>query len=163
MNTIREQMSSDKLNYRQPEITLTTDATRTLTVGESGAVIILDKADGSVVTLPKFTDVGKPGTFFDFMVKTSVTSNTYKIITGLGTELLIGGYTSIDTDSSNAMARFTANGSTHISINMTAAASNALGGLIGTKLRLTQVSSTQWEVEGVVNCAGTPATAFATS
>jgi hypothetical protein len=135
-------------------------ATRTLNETESGSVVLMDRAAGIVFTLPTAPQVG---THFDFMATVSVTSNAYKIITGAGTELLIGGYTSVDTDSSNATAVFTGNGSTHIAVNMTAASSNALGGLIGTRLRFTALTSTQWMVEGVVNCAGTPATAFATS
>lgn len=159
MNTIREQMGGDTLAYRRPTIS-GLGATRTLTQAESGSQILLDRAAGIVLTLPAGADIG---TFYDFIATVSVTSNAYKIITGAGTELLIGGYTSIDTDSSNAVAVFSGNGSTHIALNMTAASSNALGGLIGTTLRFKKLTATQWIVEGVVNCAGSPATAFATS
>lgn len=134
-------------------------ATRTLNANESGSLVLMDRAAGIVFTLP----TARPGTYFDFVVTTSVTSNAYKVITGAGTELLIGGYVSVDTDSTNATAVFTGNGSSHVAVNMTAASSNALGGLQGTKLRFTCLSSTRWEVEGVVMCGGTPATAFATS
>ena len=100
---------------------------------------------------------------YDFYVTTSVTSNAYKIITGAATEFLIGAYTNVDTDTSNAVAVFTGNGSTHIAINMTATGSNAQGGLAGTRLRFTCVSLTRWEVEGIVLGGGTVAAAFATS
>lgn len=135
-------------------------ATASLSEFDSGSLVLMDRAAGIVFTLPAACAVG---TFFDFLVTTSVTSNAYKVITGAGTELLIGGYTSVDTDSSNAMATFTGNGSTHVAVNMTAAASNALGGLLGTSLRFTKLTSTQWEVLGKVMTGGTPATAFATS
>lgn len=158
MNTTREQLSLDTLQVKKPLIS-GLGATRTLSEAESGSTVLLDRAAGIVITLP----VAIPGTYFDFVATVSVTTNAYKIITAVGTELLIGGYTSIDTDSSNAQAVFTANGTTHIAINMTAAASNALGGIAGTKLRLTCLSATKWIVDGEVNCAGTPATAFATS
>ena len=134
-------------------------ATRTLNETESGSLVVLDRAAGIVVTLP----TAKVGQYFDFKVTTSVTSNAYKIITGAGTEFLTGGYVSVDTDTSNAVAYFTGNGTTHVAVNMTPAGSNALGGLIGTQLRFTCLSSTLWSVEGVNNGGGTVATAFATS
>lgn len=148
----------DTVNYRKPLVD-DLGATRTLTEDESGDVVLLNRAAGIVVTLPKAV----PGLHFDFVVTTSVTSNAYKIITGAATELLIGGYTNVDTDSTNATAFYSANGSTHIAVNMTAASSNALGGMVGTNLRFTCLSATRWLVQGVNMGAGTPATAFATS
>lgn len=131
-------------------------ATKTLSVDDTGSTVLLDRAAGIVVTLP----LAVPGLVYDFAVTTSVTTNAYKIITGAATEFLIGGYTSVDTDTSNAVAFHSGNGSTHIAVNMTAAASNALGGLAGTKLRFTCLSTTRWNVEGVNQGAGTVATAF---
>lgn len=162
MYSNREQLGIDTSVYKKNVIS-GLGATRTLTGDESNSLILLDRAAGIVITLPTYASMGKPGAFFDFMATVSVTTNAYKIITGAGTELLIGGYTSVDTDTSNATAVFTGNGTTHIAVNMTPAGTNALGGLIGTKLRFTCLSATQWLVEGVNNCGGTPATAFATS
>jgi hypothetical protein len=135
-------------------------ATASLSENDSGSTVLLDRAAGIVVTLPEACAIG---TTYDFVATVSVTSNAYKIITGAGTELLIGGYTSIDTDSSNAMAAFTGNGTNHVAVNMTAASSNALGGIQGTALTFTKLTATLWEVTGTVECGGTPATAFATS
>jgi hypothetical protein len=137
-------------------------ATVTLTTSQSGSVVLMDRATGITFTLPVATS-STIGMYFDFVVTTSVTSNGYKVITGAATEFLLGGYTSVDTDSTNAVAVFTGNGSSHISVNMTSASTNATGGLQGTKLRFTCLSTTRWMVEGIVMCAGTPATAFATS
>lgn len=134
-------------------------ATYTLKADQSGATILFDKVDGIVITLP----VAQVGLTFDFVVTASITSNSYKVITGAATELLVGGYTNVDTDSSNAVAAFTANGSTHIAVTQAAASTNATGGLIGSKLRFTCLSATKWLVEGLVQGAGTVATAFATS
>ena len=134
-------------------------ATRTLSVDESGSTVLFDRAAGIVVTLP----LAVPGTYFDFVVTTSVTSNSYKVITGAATEFLIGGYTNVDTDTSNAVAVFTGNGSTHIAVTQSSASTNATGGLKGSKLRFTCLSTTLWLVEGIVQGAGTVATAFATS
>jgi len=133
--------------------------TATLSLDDSGSTVLFDRAAGIVVTLP----LAKVGTYYDFVVTTSVTSNSYKVITGAATELLIGGYTNVDTDTSNAVAVFTGNGSTHIAVTQAAASTNATGGLVGSRLRFTCVSLTRWEVEGIVLGAGTVATAFATS
>lgn len=131
-------------------------ATRTLNANESGSTIVFDRASGTVVTLP----VAPVGAFFDFLVAVTVTTNNYKIITGAGTELLIGGIISDDTDTGNAVAIFDANGSTHIAVTMNG---DATGGLIGTRLRFTCLSATKWMVEGIVCGKGTVATPFATS
>lgn len=158
MQTRGTQLVLDIVQAKQNVIS-SLGATRTLNELESGSVVRLDRAAGTVITLP----LAKPGMVFDFDVSVSVTTNAYKIITGAATEFLTGGYLNIDTDSSNAIASFIGNGTTHISVNMTAAASNALGGLIGTKLRFTCLSSVLWMVEGINMGGGTPATAFATS
>lgn len=146
-------------SFAQPVIS-GSGATRTLNETESGSVVLLDRAAGIVVTLPV---APKVGTFFDFVVTTSVTTNSYKVITGSGTEILIGGYTNVDTDTTNAVAVFTGNNSTHIAVTQAAASTNSTGGLVGSKLRFTCLSSTRWMVEGIVMGAGSPATAFATS
>lgn len=132
-------------------------ATRTLNKTESGSLCYFDRAAGIVYTLPTAAD---PGTFFDFVITTTITSNAAKVITGAGSELLIGGYTNVDTDTSNAVAVFTGNGSTHVAVTMNG---TTTGGILGTKLRFTCLSSTRWMVEGIVQGSGTVATAFATS
>jgi len=163
-NTITESTigAGVKINGQELNVVSGSGATVTLTTQQSGSLILMDRAAGITFTLPTAT-ANSVGMYFDFVVTTSVTSNAYKVITGVGTQLLIGGYTSVDTDSTNAAAIFTGNGSTHVSINMTAASTNAAGGLQGTKLRFTCLSTTRWMVEGIVMCAGTPVTAFATS
>ena len=87
-------------------------ATRSLNENESGSVALFDRAAGIVYTLP----TAKPGIHFDFIVTTTVTTNAHKVITAAGTEFLIGGYTNVDTDTANAVAVFTGNGSI-LSIN----------------------------------------------
>lgn len=145
----------DTINAKRPIIN-DLGATRTLSVDESGSLIVLNRAAGIVVTLP----LAVPGLVYDFAVTTSVTSNAYKVITGAGTELLIGGYTNVDTDTSNAVAAFTGNGSTHVAVSMNG---TTTGGLLGTTLRFTCLSTTRWVVEGTVQGSGVVATAFATS
>ncbi len=131
-------------------------ATRSLNANESGSLALFDRAAGIVYTLP----VAKVGTYFDFVITTTITSNAAKVITGAGTEFLIGGYTNVDTDTSNAVAAFTGNGSTHVAVSMNG---TTTGGILGTKLRFTCLSSTRWMVEGIVQGSGVVATSFATS
>ena len=132
-------------------------ATRSLNETESGSLALFNRAAGIVYTLPA---AAKVGTFFDFVITTTITSNAAKVITGAGTELLIGGYTNVDTDTSNAVASFTANGSTHVAVSMNG---TTTGGILGTKLRFTCLSSTRWMVEGIVQGSDVVATSFATS
>lgn len=131
-------------------------ATRTLNANESGSVCLFDRAAGIVYTLP----TAQVGTYFDFVITTTITSNSAKVITAAGTELLIGSLTSVDTDSSNALVGFTGNGSTHVAITQNG---TTTGGIAGTKFRVTCVSATRWVVEGNILGSGTVATPFATS
>jgi hypothetical protein len=131
-------------------------ATRTLNANESGSIVTFDRAAGIVYTLP----TAKVGTYFDFVITTTITSNSAKVITAAGTELLIGSLTSVDTDTGNALVGFTGNGSTHIAITQNG---TTTGGILGTKFRVTCLSSTRWIVEGNILGSGTVATPFATS
>lgn len=131
-------------------------ATVTLTAGESGTTQIFDRAAGIVFTLP----VPMPGMVFDFFVRTSITSNAAKVITNSASVFLQGSLINIDTDTSNAVAAWTADGTTIRSIS---ANGTTTGGLLGTWFRFTAVSSTIWLVTGIDQGSGTVATPFATS
>lgn len=131
-------------------------ATRTLSVDESGSTVLFDRAAGIVYTLP----LAKPGVFFDFVITTTITSNSAKVITGAATEFLIGSLTSVDTDTGNVLVGFTGNGSTHIAVTQNG---TTTGGILGTKIRFTCVSTTRWIVEGNLFGSGVVATPFATS
>jgi hypothetical protein len=160
MSTNTQRPLYDVARFKKKIISATNvGATYTLSVDDTFSTVLLDRAAGIVVTLP----LAVPGLVYDFYATVSVTSNAYKIITGAATEFLLGDMTSVDTDSSNAVASFTGNGTSHVSVNMTAANSNALGGLKGTHLRFTCLSTTLWMVEGTNQGAGTVATPFATS
>jgi hypothetical protein len=145
----------DTISAKQPVIS-GSGATRTLNETESGSVALFDRAAGIVYTLP----VAKPGMTFDFIVTTTITSNSAKVITGAGTEFLIGGLSNIDTDTANAVAAWVGNGSTHVAVTMNG---TTTGGVQGTHLRFYCVSATRWLVEGTVHGTGVVATPFATS
>ena len=154
---IREQMSSEELAYRRSVIS-GLGATRTLNPSETGSLVMLDKADGIVITLPT---TPKFGTFYDFAVSVTLTSNAYKIITGSAGELLVGSILNCDTDSSDAVAIWKALvGSSYVSVNFDG---STKGGIKGDRIRLTCLNATTWLVEGVTNGTGTVATPLATS
>lgn len=142
----------------KPTVTAAT-ATLAPTAAQSGTIFACSAAAGFVTTLPA-PAVGLNYTFF---IVTTVTSNSYKVITDAGTTLLVGSVMGIDTDSSDALAAWRGNGSTHIAVTQAAAGTNATGGIAGSWTRFTCVSTTLWLVEGVINQAGTAATPFATS
>lgn len=131
-------------------------ATRSLSAKESGSIVLFDRAAGIVYTLP----TAKVGTYFDFFVTTTITSNAAKIITAAGTELLEGYLVSIDSDTSDAARGFGANGSTHLAISMNG---TTTGSVKGTRIRLECVSATRWAVSGQLIGSGVVATPFATS
>lgn len=134
-------------------------ATVTLTAAQSGSTVLFDRAAGIVYTLP----APAVGLNFSFIATVSVTTNSYKVITDTGTTLLIGSVDGVDTDSTNAVAAYTGNGTTHIAVTQAAASSNATGGLQGSQVNVRCVSTTLWQVSGTVLQAGTAATPFATS
>jgi hypothetical protein len=138
--------------YTKVPIIADLGATRTLSVDESGATIVCNRAAGIIVTLP----LAVPGLVYDFDVTVSVTSNNYKIITGAATEFLVGSYVSQAT----AIATFAGNGTTHIAFTMNG---TTTGGLVGTKIRVKCLTNTRWSVEGINQGSGTGVTAYATS
>ena len=155
MNSIREQMNGDTLSFRKPVVDLIT--TRTVQETESGTLFLLDLAAGFVVTLPASST---PGTFFDFMVATTLTSNTYQIVTATGTELLVGSITGSDTDTANATIAWPALvGSSYVKLSMN---KTTTGGIKGDFFRFIKINATTWLVRGHTNNNGTVATPFST-
>lgn len=129
-------------------------ADTTLDFSQTGAVVLLDHAAGATVTLP----APLAGLKFTFVVKTTVTSNAYKVITDAATTFLQGCLrvpvaAGTGTD-------FFADGTTDVSINLNG---STKGGLLGGEFELVCVDGTQWQVNGVVEGSGTVATPFATS
>jgi hypothetical protein len=156
MNTLREQMGNFALNLRQP-ILNALGATYQLSNEQSGAMILLDRAAGQVITLPAISS-SIVGHFFDFVVVTSVTSNNHKVITPVGTVFLQGVIKNVKTDLTQLNS--IADGSTIVAITMNG---TTTGGLVGTRLRFIAVSTTEWQVFGENLASGTIATPFTTS
>lgn len=130
-------------------------ATRTLAANESGAMCLFDVASGVTYTLPPPV----AGMTFEFVVTTTITSNNAKIITDAATTFLLGEVLTYTTATASP-AGFAFNGSTHVACTMNG---TTTGGIIGTKIRCTALSSTVWLIEGQIVGSGTIATPAATS
>ena len=130
-------------------------ATRTLTPGESGARFNFDLAAGVVYTLPAPVQ----GMQFEFYSTVTITSNSAKIITNAATVFLLGEVFTYTTATASG-AGFAFNGTTHIACLMNGTTS---GGIIGTKVIVTALSSTQWMIEGLIVGSGTIVTPASTT
>jgi len=130
-------------------------ATYAPTAAQSGTAFLLNRAAGTTVTLPSPV----AGLKYTFVVTTSVTSNSYKIITSAGTVFLQGTILVTKAADGTNLATF-GDGATHVAVTMNG---TTTGGLIGTRLAFECVSATEWEVTGFDSGSGTIATPFATS
>ena len=134
-------------------------ATVTLTKSEMNAIFLFDSAAGITYTLP----APVIGASFRFITTVSVTSNGNKVITSGAAIFLTGLLVGVNTASSDAALFFSGNGTSHISVNQTATGSNAKGGLIGSDITFTCVSTTLWQVSGSYQSGTTATTAFSTT
>lgn len=145
------------IDLQKGQVVSGSGATVTLAADQCGATVLLDRAAGIVFTLP----APSAGCRFSFYTPTTVTSNNYKLSTATqGTDFFVGGYTNVDTDTSNAVAAFTCDGATHDNFTMNG---TTTGGIKGTVITVTAISTTLWSVEGMNLGSGTVATACATS
>ena len=151
-------------------------ASTTLTVEQhAGKVITVGGtlASNVVLTLPAVNTTATPnsagpgqdpnnpnnqGAVFTFFVPTTIATSSLKIGTN-GTDKYVGSILTIDTDSSGAMAGFApAAANDFINLN-----GSDTGGVAGSYVQITALSSAVYMVNGVVNCTGSPATPFANS
>ena len=130
-------------------------ATRTLTVKESGSMCLFDAGAGVVYTLP----APVIGMEFEFMTTVAVTSNSHKIITDAATTFLLGSVSMYAITTASG-AGFSFNGTTHVACTSNG---TTTGGLVGSRIRVKAISSTQWMIIGSMVGSGTLATPAATS
>lgn len=130
--------------------TLTT--TTTLTAAQSQGTFLLNAAAGFTVTLP----APVVGLTYNFVVTTSVTSSSLKILTDASTTFLQG----VITGATTTASVWQGNGTSHRSVAMNG---TTTGGLIGTQYSFVCITATQWQVFGTDFGSGTAATPFATS
>ena len=142
---------------RKREVVNATAAT-TLINGQCGALCLWNSATGFTFTLPTIT-AETIGTWFEFLVTTTVTSGSHKLITSAGTIFLLGEVLTYTTATASP-AGFAFNGSTHVACTMNG---TTTGGIIGTRIRVEAISTTQWAITGSIVGSGTIATPAATS
>ena len=127
-------------------------ATRTINDSESGSVFLMDRYAGTKFTLP----TGVPGQQLTFL--TNVTSNTYSIVTNIGTSTpVIIGALPIFAEGITGSMFVAAGGSALVRIVMNG---TTTGGVQGSKIVLTNLSSGTWFVSGTLMGSGTLATPF---
>lgn len=145
------------LGLHQPIIEVTED--RTLLKSESGSLVVFNIASGATVTLPE----AEEGMAFDFVVQTSISSNSGKVITGDAADFLVGAI-SFAGDAAltltTVISAFAANGSSHVAIAGNGTTTGMKG---GSAFRVRAISDALWAIEGVLVGSGEVATPFATS
>jgi len=129
-----------------------TSSTATLSKNQSGSLIVLNRAAGIVVTLPT---AGR-GLNYDFVVKTSVTSNTYTISAGSS----MRGTFAVSSASGVAPLRFQ---TTDLTARVASMNGSQSGGLISTRVNVVCDSDGVWTVTGIGVGNAPPATPFGTT
>jgi hypothetical protein len=151
---------SGALNYKA-QVTDTGGAFATpivLTEAQSGRLVLVDDAAGLDFTLPAIA-TAQIGTWFEFLVTVTITSNSFRVTAAAG-DLLNGGVLAIDFDAAYTAPQaafyvpdfsddlvMTCNGGT-------------TGGKKGTRIKFEAVSATQWFVTGTLVGDGVLATPF---
>lgn len=143
--------------YQPAQMATITDVTASTlapTVAQSGTTFVLDRAAGQAITLPSI-DAGEVGTMFDFLVKTTITTNTTTIKVPSSAETMTGSAV-VQSDSSNAVIAYKA-GSTSDTVTLDG---STKGGIAGDIIRLKAVSTTLWEVLAITSATGAEASPF---
>jgi hypothetical protein len=128
-----------------------------------------------VLTLPRIVTTANPassgpgedpstannlGITYQIMVPTTISTNSLKIATAVAADLYIGGVLSVDTDTTNAVAYFTPNGTSNDFINFNG---GTTGGVIGSWVEITAIAANKYRVNGIAFGSSTVATPFADS
>jgi hypothetical protein len=127
---------------KTPIINATSVDAYNLDVLQSGSTIVLDRAAGFTVKLPN----PEIGVYFDFVVKTSITSNTGLIRSRLVTQYWFGSIVSFDFDTLNTETQFSPD-ATDYAISMDG---STTGGLAGTAFRITCLAANTWNITGAL-------------
>jgi len=148
------------LGLRTPVTSIT--MSRALTANDSGETFVFAAASGATITLPDSGGNDLTGVYFNFFVKTQVTSNSQKVVCAdTSGEQLIGSLHSVDTDADASASIWNAQASDNFSaVTLTGVAT----GKIGSYFTITNMSADIWHIKGEVHqSGGSEATPFATS
>jgi hypothetical protein len=128
-------------------------ATVTLTdEGYVGSRLILHRAAGVTATLPPATGSGNR---YEFLVRTTVTSNGYIIRVANGSDTMVG-TAILFADGGDTTVSFAASG-THDTITLSG---TATGGIAGASVIVDDIAANLWCVRVVSDASGTEATPF---
>jgi hypothetical protein len=159
-----------------PDNVVNITANTSLTVAAHAGKIITaggTLASNLVLTLPTINTTATPtsagpgqdpnnpnnqGAVFTIFVPTTVATSSLKIVTD-GTDKYTGSILMVDTDTSGAMAGFVP-AATNDAINLNG---GTTGGVAGSYIQITALSSAKYMVQGVILGTGTVATPFADS
>lgn len=130
-------------------------AIQTLLPEQSGSIMLLDRA-----TLQyKLPAVPIPGMNYTFISTIAATSHVVTAsVTSSGTIFLLGSIQHTVDASATGEAHF-ADGTNDVGIALVSAET---GGLIGATFKLTALSATIWNIQGLLNSSGTMTTPFTT-
>lgn len=126
-----------------------------LTEAQSGSVILVDDAAGLDFTLPAVA-AAQVGTWYRFLVTTTITSNNFRVTAASG-DLLRGGIWMVDFDTANTGSYFTPDESNDLIMTMNG---STTGGKKGTVVDFYAIHATGWFVSGTVFGDGSLATPF---
>jgi hypothetical protein len=128
----------------RPIKSITADTVLDATAGvfaDAGKTIVLNKADGAVVTLPAAQGTGNE---YKFYVGTAITSNSYVIKVADATDTFIGAVHMMDADD-DSQTSITAKG-TDDTLTMNGGTTG--GGLLGDTLTFTDIATNKYVVQG---------------
>jgi hypothetical protein len=149
-NTIVESTSGSGVTITSQRSNISTGnstATITVTAGQSGTTIILDKVDGNTVNLP----ASVVGLTYNIFRTAALTSGTSTVNTN-GTDVFKGAIVMKKTTIADNIYYTTANKT------ITETYTTVTAGLVGSMLTVTCVSAGTWIVSGVYYYSGTVAT-----
>ena len=129
-------------------------ASKTLKDSDAGKIFLLDNASGLTVTMPD-SDAAAVGQVYTFLVKTAISSGTYKI--GLDSGDFYRGLATGGVGTANGKA---ANGTSNDFINLNGGTSGGLGGDI---IKLVYTDAGFVFCDAIVNHSGTLGAVFADS
>lgn len=116
-------------------------------------IIKLAAATGAVdITLPAATGSGME---VDFIVTTTKTSNSYDIMTSAAAQVMAGAMVTIKDSTDQVNGFETGATSSKISLN-----GSTKGGIKGDRIKLVDVGTALWQVNGILIGTGTEATPF---
>jgi len=125
-------------------------ASATLTRSQAGATVVLNAAAGLTVTLPAATGTGD---VYTILVGTTVTSNSYIVRVANASDVMMGTL-DVATDIAGVTCPTT---STSDTITMSG---TTTGGILGSRIVLTDIATNKWSVSGGLVSSGVEATPF---